>query len=1151
MARETLRDFLTSIGSGEDSISYKLRDDSGDGSFGKGDDLGVDPNTGKELVDLTDNEKGLLGDYLNFIQAERNVIFNVSPGNTEAVSSDRGASLPPAENQGADKVFIETGNSSPMSVELGMYSNSGQFDTADTSLDQIVDKTSGEDGHDLLSKIGGRALGTEGDLSVNPPIQYKSTPIGDREKYIVNASVNILRNNNRFSPAGDTIGDAFSERGKTDQELDEEQILTSQREFGEYDKNPSVVSFEELSKIGGSLLKASLGIEGDVNSIAPEDLRAKNAEGFPVINDATKEVGLSTRSGRGDFLTLDRTDASDSIGSMTSTGDASFDPSNKWLLRARAIAGIKTALVAIDAFKSIALESSGGIDALVNPSRSPHISGKNKYYVQLGMSMIMNSILVPTDRPYTNCVNMGARIMFGLDKSLSDVASESDIKDENLEKSKIIMTSPGFSLVLARSILSSINRLNDTMSDLSGEDFDSVEDAQEIINKLGRTRIIGVLNSLAIVGDISLSRAKSNSGNFGFPRSNSAWDVDSLPDGPSTRVSKSRTSDGHNVSALSMRTSATPSAYVLPVGVLRAVSRMGMSNTDTNPARLLASTVGKKIYAGQSISNGGRIPASVVHRLEDLLDSEYVPFYFHDIRTNEIVAFHAFLDSLSDGFTANFTETGGYGRMDPVQTYSNTKRAISFSFTIAATSPEDFDEMWFKINKLTTLVYPQWTKGDMIEGPDSTRFVQPFSQIVGASPLMRLRVGDVIKGNYSKFNLGRIFGVGEAEANLEPPSGVGGISAMIASALRPLKRASDEVFLKIFLAAFGSPVDLLQPGGLLGVGGGGPLASRLESAATKLLGNGFVNPILGTILKKFEDPDNDISEMIPGAAGATGYDPTRNSQLFGTRVFIKATQAYPYRVIGKDGVDLDTFETVRFSRPVLGIVIGREVLGMDALIERFKDHFSQYGVPPSDNIDKSKSRTLYTVSIIDWNVPDGFRGANLIVTHSDIIHDPSQTFSRFMMPILSPGAALTAAGQNLANEAGSALGIDASGLSIFLSQERRFLSAENNAITRGFESTRGRGLAGVLKGLNFEWLSENTTWEIDWGSRAPKFCKVSCTFAPIHDIPPGMDHEGFNRAPIYNVGRLSRAMGGDAYDDDGRSSQEMYDLEHRKTFKNE
>ena len=43
-------------------------------------------------------------------------------------------------------------------------------------------------------------------------------------------------------------------------------------------------------------------------------------------------------------------------------------------------------------------------------------------------------------------------------------------------------------------------------------------------------------------------------------------------------------------------------------------------------------------------------------------------------------------------------------------------------------------------------------------------FRQPFSQVIGASPIVRLRVGDVIKSNYSKFNLQRIFGAGESES---------------------------------------------------------------------------------------------------------------------------------------------------------------------------------------------------------------------------------------------------------------------------------------------------------------------------------------------------------------------------------------------------
>jgi hypothetical protein len=40
------------------------------------------------------------------------------------------------------------------------------------------------------------------------------------------------------------------------------------------------------------------------------------------------------------------------------------------------------------------------------------------------------------------------------------------------------------------------------------------------------------------------------------------------------------------------------------------------------------------------------------------------------------------------------------------------------------------------------------------------------------------------------------------------------------------------------------------------------------------------------------------------------------------------------------------------------------------------------------------------------------------------------------------------------------------------------------------------------------------------GNRAPRSCKVQMNFEPIHDIAPGLDHEGFNRAPIYPVGNL-------------------------------
>jgi len=43
--------------------------------------------------------------------------------------------------------------------------------------------------------------------------------------------------------------------------------------------------------------------------------------------------------------------------------------------------------------------------------------------------------------------------------------------------------------------------------------------------------------------------------------------------------------------------------------------------------------------------------------------------------------------------------------------------------------------------------------------------------------------------------------------------------------------------------------------------------------------------------------------------------------------------------------------------------------------------------------------------------------------------------------------------------------------------------------------------------------------------------KITISFAPVHDIPPGLDHLGEMRAPIYNVGSINRKMFRTPYDD--------------------
>ena len=159
-------------------------------------------------------------------------------------------------------------------------------------------------------------------------------------------------------------------------------------------------------------------------------------------------------------------------------------------------------------------------------------------------------------------------------------------------------------------------------------------------------------------------------------------------------------------------------------------------------------------------TNNRRAPIELVNLIEEELELEYVPFYFHDLRTNELISLHAFVESVSDSYSPDYVQTDGFGRIDSVRTYSKTTRSISMSFFIASLSPEDHELMWYQINKLVAMCYPQWSEGLKIEKNDF-EFSYPFSQVITNSPLIRIRLGDVITSNYSRKNLGRIFGFGD------------------------------------------------------------------------------------------------------------------------------------------------------------------------------------------------------------------------------------------------------------------------------------------------------------------------------------------------------------------------------------------------------
>ena len=115
-----------------------------------------------------------------------------------------------------------------------------------------------------------------------------------------------------------------------------------------------------------------------------------------------------------------------------------------------------------------------------------------------------------------------------------------------------------------------------------------------------------------------------------------------------------------------------------------------------------------------------------------------------------------------------------------------------------------------------------------------------------------------------------------------------------------------------------------------------------------------------------------------------------------------------------------------------------------------------------------------------------------------------------------------------------------------LRQEGFFMLPEVNPYVRAFETTKGRGLAGVIKSVQFDWLTD-FPWETDFNSRAPIGCKIGFSFEVIHDLPPGLDHSGYNKAPLYNVGDIMRNVSGDVYADDGRVAELNFRKEGKKT----
>lgn len=107
------------------------------------------------------------------------------------------------------------------------------------------------------------------------------------------------------------------------------------------------------------------------------------------------------------------------------------------------------------------------------------------------------------------------------------------------------------------------------------------------------------------------------------------------------------------------------------------------------------------------------------------LTKDFIKFFFTGPTLNpgsekedDIIAFRATLDSLSDNHNPNWQSVSMIGRADPNYIYTGYTRDISLNFTVYATSRDEMKPIWRKLNALAGYTAPQYdSKTIALKGP--------------------------------------------------------------------------------------------------------------------------------------------------------------------------------------------------------------------------------------------------------------------------------------------------------------------------------------------------------------------------------------------------------------------------------------------------
>ena len=112
---------------------------------------------------------------------------------------------------------------------------------------------------------------------------------------------------------------------------------------------------------------------------------------------------------------------------------------------------------------------------------------------------------------------------------------------------------------------------------------------------------------------------------------------------------------------------------------------------------------------------------------------EGMPFYFKDLRDNTYIFFRAYLDGITENVSPNWEEHTYVGRSEPVYTYTNASRDVSFNLKLIAHTKQELSKIYEKMNRLTSLCYPQYDTDNFLGG----------NKVRMKPPLTKFRLGEI------------------------------------------------------------------------------------------------------------------------------------------------------------------------------------------------------------------------------------------------------------------------------------------------------------------------------------------------------------------------------------------------------------------------